>query len=100
MRTIYVDSEHHCHVTDDGTMTAVETSFFDGKCDTFIGGYSYDIEKQAIYPWKPHSEIDAAQRKYERQLIAQYEAELAALRKHSISAAELEAAYQEGVNSV
>lgn len=28
---IYIDSEYHCHVTDDGTMTAVETDFFDSK---------------------------------------------------------------------
>jgi hypothetical protein len=83
-------------------MTAVEDVFFDGKCDVFIEGYCYDDSKgyPQIYPWKPYSKLDNAQRDYERKLIVQYEAELAALRKHSISAAELEAAYQEGVNSV
>ena len=41
MRTIYIDSDFKCHVTDDGTMTAVATEFFDGKCDTFIEGYRF-----------------------------------------------------------
>lgn len=76
MRTIYIDLENKCHVTDDGTMTAVETDFFDGKCDTFIEGYCYEVRENgtAIYPWKPYSELDAAQREYERQMLAEYEA--------------------------
>lgn len=41
MKTVYINSEYQCHVTDDGTMTAVETDFFDGKCDTFIEGYRF-----------------------------------------------------------
>lgn len=36
MRTIYLDSEYRCHVTNDGTMTDIETDFFDGKCDAYI----------------------------------------------------------------
>ena len=27
---IYIDADFKCHVSDDGTMTAVETDFFDG----------------------------------------------------------------------
>ena len=73
MRTIYIDSELHCHVTDDGTMTAVETTFFDGKCDTFVEGYCCDPEKRAIYPWKPYTELESAQREHEQQLIEEYE---------------------------
>ena len=38
---IFVDSDFKCHVNDDGTMTAVETDFFDGKCTTFIEGYRF-----------------------------------------------------------
>lgn len=79
MRTIYVDSDHRCHVVNDGTMTAVDTTFFDGKCDEFIEGYCYNINKGVIYPWKPHSKLDAAQRKYELQLISEYEAALSAI---------------------
>lgn len=76
--TIFVDSFYHCHRTNDGTMTAVETAFFDGKCDTFVEGYCYDTSKGyvQVYPWKPYDELDAAQREHERQLIAIYEESL------------------------
>ncbi len=81
--TIYVDSLYHCHRTNDGTMTAVETEFFNGKCDTFVEGYSIDDSKgyRQIYPWKPMSELDNAQREYERQLLAEYESALAEIEK-------------------
>ena len=82
MRTIYIDSEFKCHITNDGTMTAVETDFFDGKCDTFIEGYRFVPEGESwvrsdgevfkgemIAPWKDFNELDAAQREYERALI-------------------------------
>lgn len=95
MRTIYLDSEFKCHVTNDGTMTAVETSFFDGKCDAFVTGYRFVpsgeswkrsdgvvFHGEMITAWKSYSELAAAQ--------AQHEADQA----------ELAAAYQEGVNSV
>lgn len=39
--TIYLDSEFICHLTDDGTMTAIETDDFDGQTDAFIEGYRY-----------------------------------------------------------
>ena len=106
MRTIYIDSEFKCHITADGTMTAVETDFFDGKCDAFIEGYRFipageswtrsdgEVFKgEMISPWKDYNELDSAQRAYERQLIVE-------LQKNSVPIAELEAAYQEGVNSV
>lgn len=78
MRTIYVDSEHKCHISDDGTMDAVETDFFDGKCNAYIEGYCYEVRENgtALYPWRPYSELDAAQRQYERQLLAEYESAL------------------------
>lgn len=87
MRTIYIDSEFKCHVTDDGTMKAVETEIFDGKCDTFIEGYRFVpagdswtradgvvFHGEMITPWKNYSELEAAQRDYERKLLAEYEA--------------------------
>ena len=93
--TIYIDSECKCHVTDDGTMTEVETDFFNGKCQTFIEGYRFVPSGESwtrsdgtvftgemIAPWKPYDKLAAAQ--------AQYEADMT----------ELAAAYQEGVNSV
>lgn len=101
MRTIYIDSEFQCHVIDDGTMTAVETDFFDGKCDAFIEGYRFipegeswtredgeDFVGEMASPWKDYAELDSAQREYERQLLSE-----------SVPLSELEAAYMEGVNS-
>lgn len=95
--TIYVDSLCHCHRIDDGTMTAVETDFFIGRCNTFVEGYCYDISKGyvQIYPWEPIAELDNAQREYERQLLAEYEAAISV----SVPIPDLTAAYQEGVNS-
>lgn len=97
MRTIYIDSDYRCHVTNDGTMTAVETDFFDGKCDTFVEGYCYDTRNGyvQIYPVKPFSKLYAAQREYERKLLEEYEAALA----ESVPLSALEEAYLEGVNS-
>lgn len=92
MRTIYMDSEFRCHVADDGTRKAVETDFFDGKCDAFVEGYRFVpageswtredgevFHGEMITPWKDFAELDNAQREYERQLILEYEAELAEL---------------------
>ena len=83
---VYIDPDYKCHVTDDGTMTAVETDFFDGKCDEFIEGYRFvpsgenwtrgDGEVFAgemIAPWKDYAELDAVQRAYERDRLAEYE---------------------------
>lgn len=97
MRTIYIDSDYRCHPVNDGTMTAVETDFFDGKCDTFVEGHCYDTRNGCvqIYPIKPFSELDAAQREYERELLEEYEAALA----ESVPLSALEEAYREGVNS-
>ena len=79
MRTIYIDSDYRCHPDNpDNTFREIEHAFFDGKCHTFIGGYCYDDSKDytQIYPWKPCDELDAAQREYERQKLAEYEESL------------------------
>ena len=86
MRTIYIDTDFKCHVKDDGTMTAVETDFFDGKCDAFVEGYRFIppgaswtrsdgvvFREGMIAPWKDYSELEAAQRAYEKELFAEYE---------------------------
>lgn len=86
---IYLDTDFKCHLTDDGTMTAVETDFFDGKCDTYIDGYRFVpsgaewtrsdgvvFRGEMIAPWKPWQELDAAQREYERQQLAAHETAL------------------------
>ena len=88
---IYIDSDFHCHATNpDGVYRAFDVPFFYGKCPTFIEGYIYipDGEKrtrsdgiefygECVYPWKNFDELDAAQREYERQLLAEYESALA-----------------------
>ena len=85
MRTIYIDSDFKCHVTDDGTMTPVETAIFDGMCDAFVEGYRFipsgeswtredgkTFVGEMIAPWANFSELDVAQREYERKLLAEY----------------------------
>lgn len=85
MKTIYIDSEFKCHTVNDGTMTAVETDAFDGKCAAFVEGYRFVpngeswtrsdgvvFHGEMISPWKDYAELDNAQREYERQLLAEY----------------------------
>ena len=85
MRTIYLDSEFKCHIANDGTMTAVETDAFNGMCDTMIEGYRFVPEGDVwiredgevfvgdmVSPLKDYSELDEAQRVYERQLLDEY----------------------------
>ena len=85
MRTIYIDTEFKCHITDDGTMTAIETDFFDGKCDAYIEGYRFVPDGEVwekedgsvfrgemIAPWRDYAELERAQMAYERQLLAEY----------------------------
>ena len=92
MKTIYIDSDYKCHITDDGTMTAVETDFFDGKCDACIDGYRFIpsgaswtrsdgavFHGEMISPWKSYDELDAVQREYERVRLADAENALAIL---------------------
>lgn len=92
MRTIYLDSDYKCHISNDGTWSAVETDFFDGKCDAFVEGYRFVPSGESwtrsdgvvfygemISPWKPYQELDAAQREYERQQMADMENALAIL---------------------
>ena len=87
--TIYIDTEFKCHITDDGTMTAVETDVFDGKCAEYIEGYRFvpasetwtredgaEFSGEMMAPWRDWAELDAAQREYERE---QYEDMRAAL---------------------
>ena len=86
MKIIYIDQEYKCHISDDGTRTAVETDFFEGKCPAYIDGYRFvpagetwvredgtAFSGEMIAPWKPWEELDAAQRDYERELLVQYE---------------------------
>ena len=81
MRTIYIDPDYKCHVTGDGTMTAVETDFFDGKCTAYIEGYRYIpagecwtrsdgvvFRGEMLAPWKDCAILAAYQEQYEAML--------------------------------
>ncbi len=85
MRTIYIDSEFKCHPLPGDDMVPVETNFFDSKCDAYVEGYRYIPSGETwaradgavfygemIAPWKSWTELDAAQREYERQMLAEY----------------------------
>lgn len=85
MRTIYIDSDFKCHPINDGTMTIVETDYFDEMCDTFIKGYRFVPDGEIwtredgeifygkmIAPWKDFNELDRAQREYEKQQLEEY----------------------------
>lgn len=90
--TIYIDADFKCHTEGSGSMTAVETDFFDDKCADYIEGYRYIpagevwtradgvvFRGEMIAPWKPWEELDKAQREYEKQLFAEYAAALETL---------------------
>lgn len=96
MTKVYLDPINFvCSTVYDPNKIEVETNYFDGKCKEFIEGYQFipeghkwtdsdgiPIKGLYIAPWKPYNELAAAQAQYERGM------------------AELQAAYQEGVNSV
>lgn len=92
MKTIYIDSDFKCHVTDDGTMSAVKADAFDGKCDTFIEGCRFIPEGQTwtredgeifqgpmVSPWTDCAPLDEAQRQYEQEQLADMKQALAVL---------------------
>lgn len=93
--TIYIDADYKCHGEPAEGLIAVETPFFDGKCERFIKGYRYVpqgetwtredgvvFQGEMIAPHEDYAILAAAQAQYEEML------------------AELDAAYMEGVNSV
>ena len=94
---IYLDRDYKCHTSNDGTMREVETSFFDGKCKTFIEGYRYvpagetwtradgtEFPGEMISPWREFSLLEEFQRQYE-EMLAQQEDMKAALELLGVS---------------
>lgn len=74
---VFIDSEYMCHISNpDGNYHEKEIVLFNGKCTEFIEGYTCKPYEggDMITPWKPFDELDSAQREYERQLLAEYEA--------------------------
>ena len=88
---VYIDSDFRCHTSNpEEIFKEIETDFFDGKCASFIEGYRFVpygerwersdgvvFHGEMITPWKNYNDLDAAQREYERQLLAEYESALA-----------------------
>lgn len=86
----YIDDDYCCHIANpNGNFREVEHPFFDGMCKTFIEGFrfvpdgeswtrsdGYMFNGEMISAWKPYEELAAAQREYERQQLAAYEAAL------------------------
>lgn len=81
MKTIYIDADFMCHITNDGTMTAIETDYFDGKCNTFIEGYRFIptgkswtrpdgvvFHGEMISPWKDYAILCEIQSLYEETI--------------------------------
>lgn len=90
MKTIYIDINFKCYTESAEGRTAVETDFFSGKCQAFIEGYRFvpagetwtredgvEFAGEMVCPWTDYTALDAAQREYERQQLAEYEAALA-----------------------
>lgn len=85
---VWLDTDFIAHRKNDGTVIPFETDFFVGKCDKFVEGhrcvpkgYSWTREDGEVFNCesgemicmvKPYAELDAAQREYEKQLLAEY----------------------------
>ena len=78
MRIIYLDSDFKCHTNDAQDLIAIETDFFDDKCDAFIEGYRFVPHGETwqrndgtifigemIAPWKDFNILLAHQEEYE-----------------------------------
>ena len=87
--TIYIDSDYKCYTSEADGRRAVETNFFDGKCEEWIESYRFvpegetwtredgeEFRGEMAAPWKDLSEAYAAQTAYLERQNAQYEAAL------------------------
>ena len=87
--TIYIDSDYKCYTSEADGRRAVETNFFDGKCEEWIESYRFVPEGETwtredgevfngemVTPWKDLSEAYVAQTAYLERQNAQYEAAL------------------------
>lgn len=92
--TVYIDKDYKCHAYPAEGLTPVEDAYFDGKCAAFVEGHrlvpsgeNWTRPDGRVFagkmttPWKNSTELEAAQAQYEKDM------------------ADLQAAYQEGVNS-
>ena len=90
---IYIDLEFKCHVSNpDGLYRKFYVLGFAGKCAAYIEGCRYVphgeswtrsdgvvFNGEMVVAWKPYDELEAAQREYEREKMADMENALAIL---------------------
>ena len=87
--TIYIDNDYKCYISSTDGLRAIETNFFDGKCDEWIESFRFVPDGETwtredgevfngemITPWKGLGEAYAAQAAYLERQNAQYEAAL------------------------
>lgn len=93
MKTVYIDNEFKCHVTNpNGVYRAIKTGVFEGICDeviegnrlvpfgdTYIREDGIEFHGEMKFPWKSSKELDETQRKYEKQKLEDAENALAIL---------------------
>ena len=99
---IYIDADYKCHTATADGLTAVETDYFDGKCQAYIEGYRFVpagqtwtrpdgvvFEGEMVCPWRPWLELDSAQRAYEQEQLESLSAQNA---EYETALSEIEAA--------
>ena len=87
--TIYIDNDYKCYTSETDGRRAVETNFFDGKCQEWIESFRFvpagetwtredreEFRGEMTAPWKDLGEAYAAQTAYVTAQNAQYEAAL------------------------
>lgn len=84
-KIVYINSDYQCYEENGDNLRAVETNFFEGKCKVFIEGYRFipagEVWQredgllflgEAAFPFKDPTELNAAQREYEKAQIEEY----------------------------
>lgn len=77
----YIDKDFKCYTTFSEGRIEASSSFFDGKCKTFIEGYrfipegekwadhlNYSFKGEMITPWQDYRVLASAQEEYEKIL--------------------------------
>lgn len=78
---IYIDNDYKCYAEPAEGRKAIGIDLFDGMCKTYIEGYRFVpkgevwvredgevFEGETLFPWKPFSQLLAAQQGYEESL--------------------------------
>ena len=81
MKIIYLDSDFRCHLFLENPYLTIETSYFDGKCQTYIEGYRFVpanytwtrsdgsvFAGEMVSPAVEYSILETAQKQYEENL--------------------------------